>query len=301
MIDDFNPFKISLEEELQRNPQLKVDDIKNLQVWLKDQPSFPKMYDEQLCQFAHACYYDVEETKKTLQYFFKYKASMTEFFSGWDPNSPELHSYVDSVLYAAVLPRHSLDEQQILVLKLKDTVPENYDFATSVKWLIMTVSRLQMEQGTQPGFILVYDGTGYTFSHVLRNPLSLVKNYIQFGENASSIRVTEIHFINSSSIVKKMINLLKPLLDKDLMKMMTIHTSAEAFFKNIPPTRVPEDYGGTAQTMAELHKENVDQMKKARLEMLGQEKLCGNDIKKEATKKKSEKKIETSFRHLELD
>ena len=55
-------------------------------------------------------------------------------------------------------------------------------FATSVKWLIMTVTRLQMESGTHSGYKLVYDATGYTMTHLLRNPLPSVKNYILFGQ-----------------------------------------------------------------------------------------------------------------------
>lgn len=93
--------------------------------------------------------------------------------------------------HAAVLPRQMPHEDQIVVLRLNDTNPDNYEFATSVKWLIMTVTRLQMESGTHPGYKLVYDSTGYTMSHLLRNPLPSVKNYILFGQVTFMVVVDE--------------------------------------------------------------------------------------------------------------
>lgn len=302
MADQENPWKVSVKEEMNKNPQLKLQDIQNIRAWLSTQSHLPYVYDEQIAQFLHACYFDVEQTKSTIDCFYTYKSTMQEFFANWDPCSVIMQNYANNVLHAAVLPRKMPHEHQIVVLRLSDTNPDSYEFATSVKWLIMTVTRLQMESGTHTGYKLVYDATGYTMTHLLRNPLPSVKNYILFGQNASSIRVDEIHFINSSPVIKKLITILKPLLNKELMKMISFHTSSDGFFKNVAKEIVPEDYGGSGPSVESLHRDNVAKMAGYREIMKSMEARRADISKRKGKSKKYQEDIAVeSFKKLDID
>lgn len=54
--------------------------------------------DEMILHFLHACYFNVNNTKATMELFYSYRTSMTEFFNDWDPLSKETEETVKNVL-----------------------------------------------------------------------------------------------------------------------------------------------------------------------------------------------------------
>lgn len=49
--------------------------------------------DVQIAHFLHACYYDVEVVKSTMEHYFTYKNTMVEFFKDWDPTVKTTFDY----------------------------------------------------------------------------------------------------------------------------------------------------------------------------------------------------------------
>ncbi|XP_039291899.1 uncharacterized protein LOC111050917 isoform X2 [Nilaparvata lugens] len=201
-----------------------------------------------------------------------------------------------------------------------------YVFSECIKWIMMTVFLCQLENGIRPGFTIVYDADGFGMTHLFKNPLNQVKNYIAFGQNASNIRVTGIRFINSSIVIKKLISWLRPFLNQEVMKMLSVHTVADEYFKDIPREIVPSDYGGDGPSLEELTKSQREKMLKIRDLLIVQEQMCCDETKRvngknkkmnkedgdyetaceeeeKTTKKEKENKIETTptFAGLTLD
>lgn len=52
MMEEQNSFKVSMEEEIHRNPELKAEDIKHVQEWLQGQAHLPKMCGECLMVYS---------------------------------------------------------------------------------------------------------------------------------------------------------------------------------------------------------------------------------------------------------
>ncbi|XP_075227214.1 alpha-tocopherol transfer protein-like isoform X1 [Lycorma delicatula] len=306
-------WNVTIEEEIARYPQLKMEDVITIREWMATQPHFPKVDDETIGQFLYACYFDLEHVKQTIELFMTYKSSMPEFSHNWDITSPQVRD-VGENLYIVLLPGLDQDGNQIILCKLNNMLPAQYIFSECIKWIMMTVFLNQIEHGIRPGYTLVYDADGYTVSHLFKNPLSQVKNYILFGQNASSIRVTGIRFINSSMVIKQLINLVRPFLNQDVMKMLSVHTSSQDYFKNIQREIVPVDYGGEAPSLDELSRRQREKMAGMRHIIMKNEEICADESKREkkVKKQKEVKKeenskaeesetINTSFKRLELD
>lgn len=76
---------ITLEEEMQKNPQLKMSDIQMLKEWCEKQPHLPKIEDSFLAMFLHSNYYHIEPTKSTIENYYTTRTHVPEFFSNRDP------------------------------------------------------------------------------------------------------------------------------------------------------------------------------------------------------------------------
>lgn len=77
--------RVTLEEELDRNPELKKSDIKLLKEWCKKQPHLPKILDSDLVLFLSSNYYDLERAKATIESFYTIRTNAKEYFSSRDP------------------------------------------------------------------------------------------------------------------------------------------------------------------------------------------------------------------------
>lgn len=44
MAEQENPWKVSVKEEMNKNPQLKLEDIQNVRAWLSSQSHLPYVY-----------------------------------------------------------------------------------------------------------------------------------------------------------------------------------------------------------------------------------------------------------------
>lgn len=76
---------ITLEDEMKKNPQLKLSDIQSLREWYEKQPHLPKIEDSFLAMFLHSNYYRMEPTKNTIENYYTTRTHVPEFFSNRDP------------------------------------------------------------------------------------------------------------------------------------------------------------------------------------------------------------------------
>ena len=81
---------ITLEEEMKKNPQLKLSDIQSLKEWCKKQPHLPKIEDNFLALFLHSNYYQMEPTKNTIENYYTIRTHLPEIFCNRDPFEKEL-------------------------------------------------------------------------------------------------------------------------------------------------------------------------------------------------------------------
>uniref|UniRef100_A0A0A9WG60 Alpha-tocopherol transfer protein-like n=1 Tax=Lygus hesperus TaxID=30085 RepID=A0A0A9WG60_LYGHE len=296
------PWSVTAQEEFERNPELKPEDLESLRTWIRSQSHLPQnVDDEMLLHFLHACYFHVDNTKSTIELFYSYRTQMTEFFTDWDPLSKETQEIVNNVLIAAPLPGVDEEGNKVIVCKLNDTDTAKFNYPICVKWLLVTAQVAQWDKGIQNGYIIVYDATGFTMSHLLRCSLGTIKNYINWGKNASPIRVLRVVFINTSPVVKRMLTLVKPFLSKELLNMMKFYTDSDTYFSTMSKENVPEDYGGTAPPILSLHREYMKRILEHRQNLIDEEQMKSDETKRIGKSKKDIKQAEKSFKTLEID
>lgn len=80
---------ITLEEEMEKNPRMKLSDIQLLREWCEKQPHLPKVEDNFLALFLHANDYQMEATKNTIENYYTIRTHSPEF-SNRDPLQKEL-------------------------------------------------------------------------------------------------------------------------------------------------------------------------------------------------------------------
>lgn len=76
---------VPIEEELKRNPELKMEDIEILREWCNKQSHLPKITDSQLAMFLHSNYFRIEPTKNTIDQFYTIRTHFPEIFRNTDP------------------------------------------------------------------------------------------------------------------------------------------------------------------------------------------------------------------------
>lgn len=81
-----------------------------------------------------------------------------------------------------ILPNADPHGNYILWGSLVDSDPTHYSFASCVKYFTMTSEVFQLEHGTVPGFIVVYDVKNLSFSHLLKTPLPQVSKYTSYAQ-----------------------------------------------------------------------------------------------------------------------
>ncbi|BES94783.1 CRAL/TRIO domain [Nesidiocoris tenuis] len=297
-----SPWKVKASEEFEKRAELKKEDLQTIREWMQSQSHLPQnVEDEMLLHFLQACYFDVNHTKNTIEFFYSYRTSMTEFFADWDPLSKETQEIVNNVLIAAPLPGNDEEGNKIIVCKLNDPNPAIFNYPICVKWLMITAQVAQWDMGIQDGYVIVYDAAGFSMSHLFKCTLGTIKNYINWGKNASPIRVLRLVFVNTSSVVKKTIALAKPFLSKELLGMMKFYTDTETYFSTLAKDTVPEDYGGTAAPILTLHRNHMKKIMEYQHDLIGEENMKSDETKRAGKSKKEVKQVEKSFKTLEID
>lgn len=75
---------ITLEEELKKNPEIKLSDIQILGEWCEKQLHLPEIQDVELVLFLHSNYYRIEPAKEMIENYYTYRTHAPELFFNKD-------------------------------------------------------------------------------------------------------------------------------------------------------------------------------------------------------------------------
>ncbi|XP_032686006.1 uncharacterized protein LOC116851075 [Odontomachus brunneus] len=243
---------ITLEEELKKNPELKLSDIQILRDWCEKQPHLPKIQDVELAIFLHSNYYHIEPTKSTIENYYTYRTHIPELFSNRDIR--KVKRLRDAFKVAAILPlKLTTKEGYIIVMsRLIDMDPSHFFYNESTNAAFMIFDEFLWTCGSVLGNIYVGDATGFTMAHVGRINLALMKKFIYYVENAMPIRLKQIHIINTTPVMEVLYNIIKPFVSEELKNLIHFHTSLESAKKYFPIEALPNELGGKAGPIQEL-------------------------------------------------
>lgn len=108
---------------------------------------------------------------------------------------------------------------------------------------------LQVNDGDVP----VFDMTGFSYRHLTKLSFFTLRTYMRFTQEAFPTRLKNIHLINVSPVVSKVLTILRPFMKARVRDLMMFHNSNSAtLFDYIPRECVPIEYGGDGPSLTEL-------------------------------------------------
>ncbi|XP_076181269.1 alpha-tocopherol transfer protein-like [Ptiloglossa arizonensis] len=295
---------VTYEEELKKNPDLKEEEIQSLKEWYKKQPHLPKMTDAELVLFFHSNYYRMEPTKLTIDTYYTVKTHVPEFFSNRDPlGQKELRKAFQTVSIQ-ILDKKTDDGYSILYGTLIDRDPSHYVYNDAMKFLSMVVDLWLYKEGTTPGHVILFDIKDVAFGHAARlNPVGL-KKYLFFLQEGLPVRLKGFHFMNITPVMDVILNMMKPFMKKELLDMFHTHTSLESVAKFIPVDALPNEIGGKAGPIMELHGKTIKMLEESRDWFVQEEQVNRVNESLRPGKGKTATDlfgVEGSFKKLEID
>ncbi|XP_024871204.1 alpha-tocopherol transfer protein-like [Temnothorax curvispinosus] len=251
---------VSFEEELKKNPELKEADIQMLREWCEKQPHLPNISDSELALFLHSNYYRLEPTKTTIDAFYTVRTHVPEFFSNRDPNNNKELKKATETVTAQVLEGTTKEGYNIIYGRLLDSDPSHFVYNDVMKLQNMVIDLWLYTEGTCEGNIILIDMKNVSFGHVGRlSPMGL-KKWLYYLQEGLPVRLKGLHFMNSSPVIDVIMNMMKPFMKKQLMDMFHMHTTNDTLEKFIPLEILPNEAGGQAGSLQELHDKQVKKL-----------------------------------------
>ncbi|CAH0714068.1 unnamed protein product, partial [Brenthis ino] len=251
----------SVQEEYQKTG-ISPSDIATLQQWLKTQPHMPEPYITELDLILtyHSCCQSMEVSKQVLDLHYTLRTLFNNLF---------LNRIVDeniikilNVFLNVPLAVPSTDNCKVVYLRLIDTDTKNFVYMDLARVVIMQIDLLQLEEGTWPGLILLFDLDGVTLGHLAKLDLSTVQQMIYYLQEAMLVKLKGLHFMNATAIMNRLLLIIKPFMKKELIQMLFIHPlGATTLEKFVPLKALPKDAGGEYKTYEEVKNEWIDKMK----------------------------------------
>lgn len=119
----------------------------------------------------------------------------------------------------------------------------------------MIIDVCTITEGISNGHVFIVDMLGFSFGHIIRVNIFVLRSYVIFVQNLLPIRLKQIHFINANKFTKTFISLMKPVLKKDIYDMIHIHTTMDSVYEFVPQESFPVELGGSWKTLAELQED----------------------------------------------
>ncbi|CAG9126186.1 unnamed protein product [Plutella xylostella] len=243
-----------IREELNEKADTKEADLAHIKEWLKKEPHLPDEWDDQrLMTFLRGCKFSLEKTKRKLDMYFTMRAAVPEFFTDRDVNRPELQEILNMVQMPP-LPGLTPDGRRVILMRGLDKDAQTPNVADAFKLALMLGDvRLNEEKEGVAGDIYILDASVATPTHFAKFTPTLVKKFLVCVQEAYPVKLKQVHVINISPLVDKIVNFVKPFIKDKIKERIFLHSDVNELYKHVPKEMLPAEYGGNAGPMNDLH------------------------------------------------
>ncbi|XP_013184164.1 alpha-tocopherol transfer protein-like [Amyelois transitella] len=250
-----------IREELNENADTKDADLAHIKEWLKKEPHLPDEWDDQrIMTFLRGCKFSLEKTKRKLDMYFTMRTAVPEFFTDRDVKRPELQEILNMVQMPP-LPGLTPDGRRVIIMRGLDKDVQTPNVADAFKLaLMMGDVRLAEEKEGVAGDVYILDASVATPTHFSKFTPTLVKKFLVCVQEAYPVKLKAVHVINISPLVDKIVNFVKPFIKDKIKERIFLHSDSSELYKYVPKEMLPNEYGGNAGSMADLHSAWVKKM-----------------------------------------
>lgn len=144
------------------------------------------------------------------------------------------------------------------IMRLIDSKTEKWNFNDVIKTFFMVADVRLVSPDPDPdnlaaGEVPIFDMNGVSIWHLLKVNLSTLKLYFKYAQEAHPVRVQQIHVVNCTPLINRIMSLIKPLLKPEVAARFQFHTpGSETLYDFIPREMLPEEYGGYAGPIKDI-------------------------------------------------
>jgi len=294
------------EEELNEKPSRRQDDIDAIRKWLIKQPHITARTDDwNILRFLRGCKFSLERTKEKMDMFYTCKTAVPEWFNDRNIENPKMKELLELGVVLP-LPGKLPTGETVLLGRFGLYDPTRVSFADVMKFNIMIMEILMFEDESIliRGLTLISDLDKSTFGHMAAFTPTEAKKSATFIQEGYPIRPKAMHYINTPTGFETVFNIFKAFMKDKMKKRLHVHgNNLEGLQAQVPPSVLPQEYGGTNGTVAEITKHWIERVQKRKDWLREEEKFKVNEAKRPGKPKTSVDLfgIEGSFRQLNVD
>ncbi|XP_046825623.1 alpha-tocopherol transfer protein-like isoform X2 [Vespa crabro] len=102
-------------------------------------------------------------------------------------------------------------------------------------------------------------------THLTRISIGSIRKLFEYVQEGMPVRLKAIHVINVVGFMDKILSILKPFMNSEILEMLHLHTGEiSEIYKYIPPMCLPKDYGGELDCIKVLHGEHLRKLEQLR-------------------------------------
>ncbi|KAG5680463.1 hypothetical protein PVAND_009971 [Polypedilum vanderplanki] len=246
--------------------------VKELAQWFETHDSLPELIDDVvLRRFLYSMENDVEEAKKLILHSYSMRTKHSNLFFDRDPIDDKIQKIFEVADLGVPMPNLTACKRRIVINRLIDHDPDKFDFDMIVKAFFLSADmRFSIRDDDLPlkincGDIPIFDMTGLSYRHLTKLSLSTLRCYMRFTQEGFPVRLKEIHLINVSPVLSKLLTIIKPFMKTRVKNMLNYHEpNSSTFFEFIDQDLMPIEYGGKAGKMSDIKLDFTKQLESRR-------------------------------------
>uniref|UniRef100_A0A182K061 CRAL-TRIO domain-containing protein n=1 Tax=Anopheles christyi TaxID=43041 RepID=A0A182K061_9DIPT len=238
--------------ELTQWPLVDRESIKEIKQWLTTQPHLLQIQEHEIAQFLHANYGKKEASQRSIENYYTLRTSYRDCFADRDVFNDAMQTALRVMMFT-ILPGETKEGYKMVYTRLLTSDTSEFNHPQILKFITMCLDLWVKIEGNANGHIMLIDMHGMHVGHMTKMNMAAVKKHMFYVQDALPIRLKQLHFINVVPFMNWLMSLARPLMHKEVEEMINIHVSLDKLHKDIPIECLPNEIGGTAGSVQELH------------------------------------------------
>ncbi|XP_041973339.1 alpha-tocopherol transfer protein-like [Aricia agestis] len=241
-------------EELGETPEALALGIQHLKDWIQSQSHLRARTDDQwLAAFLRGCKFRLDQAKVKIDLYYSLRSTAPDLYT-LKYNDPKFHDVLELGAVITLPHTYSPAAPRINILRIGTYNPKEY---TAVE--IMTIYQflnqihfMEDDNLTVAGIINILDLRNTVFAHYTQTSYKLTRNLIRANQDALPVRIKQVHVIGAPHIFTTFMNIFKKVLSEKIRNRFHMHNDVDALHDYIPRELLPEEYGGTGNSLREI-------------------------------------------------